>query len=65
MTGAPTNYLQALVRDGGVTEWERKFCASIIAQMRKGRAISDKQSGILSRIVDDFKARTMGGEVIE
>lgn len=56
---APTEYLPVLVRDGGVTDWERKFCASLIAQQRRGRAISERQEATLQRIVKAFQARVM------
>jgi len=59
MTDAPTQYLTILVRDGGVTDWERTFCASLIAQQRRGRRITDKQATTLNRIVSAFQARAM------
>lgn len=54
-------YLPALVRDGGVTERERKFVASLIHQRRRwpGRAISAGQVAWLRRIVRGFQERTM------
>jgi hypothetical protein len=62
MTDAPTQYLPILVRDGGVTEWERKFCASLIAQQRRGRATTPKQAATLQRIVAAFQDRVMREE---
>jgi len=62
MTDAPTQYLPILVRDGGVTDWERKFCASLIAQQRRGRAITPKQAATLQRIVAAFQDRVMREE---
>lgn len=61
------HYLPILVRADGITEWERKFCASLIAQQRRGAVFSAKQSETLDRIAESFKRRTMGpeGEVIE
>lgn len=59
MTEAPTQYLPILVRDGGVTEWERSFCASLIRQTRAGRMPSDKQAGVLRGIVERFQERAM------
>jgi hypothetical protein len=58
MTEDCTNWLPVLVR-GDVTEWERKFCASLIAQTRKGRNLTDKQHATLKRIRDAFRDRTM------
>ena len=65
MTTAPTQYLPILVRDGGVTERERKFCASLIAQQRKGRAVTEKQAEWLRGIVERFQERAMGQEAEE
>lgn len=62
MTEAPTQYLPILVADGGVTDWERKFCASLIAQQRRGARITEKQAATLTRIVKAFQARAMGDE---
>ena len=59
MTDAPTQYLPILVRDGGVTEWERSFCASLIKQQRAGRAMSDKQAEHLAKIVARFQERAL------
>jgi len=65
MDDAPTNWLPILVR-GDVTDWERKFCASLIAQTRRGRALSPKQAATLTRIRDEYRARVMrDDEVIE
>ena len=61
---AQTQYLPALVRDAGVSEWERKFCASLIAKTRKGICLTHKQAATLRRIVEAFQARAMG-DVIE
>jgi hypothetical protein len=51
-----THWLRIIVR-GEVTDWERKFCASLIAQTNRGRKLSDKQAAILRRIRDGFRAR--------
>lgn len=59
MTDAPTQYLPILVRDGGVTEWERNFCASLIRQERAGRRFSEKQAATLRGIVERFQRRAM------
>ena len=59
MTDAPTQYLPILVRDGGVTDWERSFCASLMKQQRAGRAMSDKQAEALRGIVARFQERAM------
>lgn len=53
------HYMPIVVRGSTVTDWERKFCASIIAQSRKGLRPSEKQIGVMRRIVDDFQSATM------
>ncbi len=65
MTDAPTQYLPILVRDGGVTDWERKFCASLIKKQRAGRPLSEKQVWTLRGIVERFQARAMRDGVVE
>lgn len=63
------HYLPILVRDGGVTDWEREFCISLLGQQRRGRVLSEKQLATLDKIVDAFKARSLTqddtGEVLE
>lgn len=59
MTDAQTQYLEPLVRSSVVTDWERKFCASLIAQTRKGRILSAAQSQTLGKIVRKFQDATM------
>ncbi|MBC7157381.1 MAG: hypothetical protein H5U20_07685 [Rhodobacteraceae bacterium] len=62
-----------LVREPGLTEWERSFAASIVAADRRGRfRPSEKQVGVMRRIVADHNARTLrpdadpdAGEVVE
>lgn len=52
------HWLPILVR-GDVTEWERKFCASLIAQTRRGRRLTDRQANTLGRIKQRFCAEYM------
>jgi hypothetical protein len=53
-------YMPIIVMDGGVTEWERQFCATMIRRNRSGSfRPSPKQMPILKRIVDSFQKRTM------
>jgi hypothetical protein len=54
-----SHYAPIIVRSSVPTDWERKFCASVIAQERKGRALTDKQEQVLSRIVRKFQDATM------
>ena len=63
------HYLPILVRSGIVSDWERKFCASLIRQTNRGKALTDKQAATLARIVKRFMADAMqpddGPEMIE
>lgn len=58
-----TNWLQVLVR-GDVTDWERKFCASLIRQRNAGRMLSPKQAATLAGIRNSFIARNMRDEPV-
>jgi hypothetical protein len=51
-----THWLPILVR-GDVSDRERAFCASLIAQTRRGRRLSQKQADWLCRIRDAFQRR--------
>ncbi len=53
------HYAPIIVRSSVPTDWERAFCASIIAQERKGRALTQKQEETLGRIVKKFQDATM------
>ena len=55
-TGQLLVYMPILVRSSEVTEWERSFCASIIRQTHAGRPPSEKQIGVMRRMVEKFKA---------
>lgn len=63
------HYMPILVRDGGVSDWERKFCASMVAaQRRKGFRVSAKQIAVMARIVSSFQKRTLRddhGDVVD
>lgn len=53
-------YMPHIVRSGGVSAWERKFAASIIARTRKGAfRPSAKQLAHMRRIVRGFQERTL------
>lgn len=54
-----SHYAPIIVRSSVPTDWERRFCASIIAQERKGRPLSAKQSEVMARIVAKFQDATM------
>lgn len=61
------HYMPILVRDGGVSEWERKFAATIIRRSRgkNGFTPTAKQIAVMSRMVKAFQEREMAGEVLE
>lgn len=61
MSDDPTHWLPILVR-GDVSDWERKFCISLLGQTRRGRKLSDKQSARLRSIISDFHARATRDE---
>ncbi len=60
-------YAPILVRSGIVSDWERQFCAGIIARSWKGQvALSVKQAAIMRRMVDRLMASDgQTGDVIE
>lgn len=58
-------YMPILVRATEVSDWERKFCASMIAQSRRGRPPSEKQIGVMRRLVDKFKDTLRGDALVE
>jgi hypothetical protein len=59
------HYMPILVRDGGVSEWERKFAASIIHRSRRTSFVpTDKQIGVMKRMVDAFQDR-QADELVE
>lgn len=57
-----SHYAPIIVRSSVPTDWERSFCASVIAQERKGQPLSRKQEIVLSRIVRKFQDATMRDE---
>lgn len=52
-------WAEIIVKSDGISDWDRKFCASIISQGRKGRHLSLKQVEIMDRMIAGFKDRTM------
>ena len=62
-TAALMQYMPIMVRSASVSDWERKFCASIIAASRK-RAFtpSVKQLNVMRRMVEKFKAEAFADE---
>lgn len=60
------HYMQIIVRSDGISDWERKFCASMVAaQRRRGFLASSKQIACMSRIVKEFQNRELRDDVIE
>jgi hypothetical protein len=53
------------VRASGITTWERKFMASLIARNRSGRFVPSRGQLVqLRRVVGEFKERTMRDEPV-
>ena len=53
-------YMPLAIRSSAVTDWERSFCASIIAKNRKGRFTpTPKQIETMRRIADKFRDKYM------
>jgi hypothetical protein len=60
------HYMPIVVRSSCVTDWERDFCASMISKgRRKAFHPTDKQIGVMRRIVEKFQAETMADDLIE
>lgn len=56
-------YMPIVVRSETPTEWERKFCASMIRQNNRGAFDpSEKQISIMQRIVSKFQKDAMLGD---
>lgn len=60
------HYMPIIVRGNTVDDWERQFCASVIARSRRpGFAPSAKQITIMRRLVDTFRDATLHDEIID
>lgn len=60
------HYMPIIVRGSTVNDWERQFCASIIARSRRARfAPSQKQISVMRRLVDRFKDDALRDDVID
>ena len=57
-------YMPIVVRDGGITPFERSFCASMIRHARRGRVPSARQVALMRRIVMEFRERVFH-EIVE
>lgn len=59
-------YMLIIVHDDGINDWERKFCASMIAKQRRGVfRPSINQVATMDRIVNAFLKRSRDADVIE
>jgi hypothetical protein len=47
-----------------VTDWERKFCISVIAADKRGRKMTDRQFATLRRMVEPFRARALASDEV-
>ena len=52
-------YMPIIVRASGISDWEREFCVSICGRIKRGAFIpSEKQIGVMRRVVEKFQAST-------
>ena len=50
------HYLLLVIRSEGLTDWERKFCASIISRQKRGPIHpTDRQLAVMRRLVRRFR----------
>lgn len=50
-------YIPIVMRSSGISDWARQFCISIVGRTKRGRFTpTEKQIGVMRRLVDDFKA---------
>lgn len=55
------HYMPIIIRSAVLSEFDRKFCASVIGRSKRGHFIpSGKQLSIMRRLVARFQAETMG-----
>lgn len=60
------HWMPIIVRASGISDWERKFCASMIARSRaRVFTPSHKQIAVMERIVSEFQARELSEGVLE
>ena len=54
------HYMPIIVRSAGISDWERKFCASMIGRARRTAfEPTEKQVATMQRIVTAFQAEVM------
>lgn len=50
-------YMPIIMRSGGISEWSREFCVSIVGRCKRGAFTpTDKQIGVMRRMVSEFQA---------
>jgi hypothetical protein len=60
------HYLPIITRASDISDWTRQFCISIAARMKRGPVNpTQKQIAVMRKIVAEFKAATMGDDVVE
>jgi hypothetical protein len=61
--GRLLHWMPIILRAYGVTEWERKFCASMVAKAKAGRFVpTQKQAEAMRQIVDAYVRSTLSAE---
>lgn len=64
--GRLLHWMPIILRSFGVTDWERTFCASMVAKSKAGRfAPSQKQAEAMRKIVDAYVRSTLSAEAKE
>ncbi len=65
-TAVLVHYLPHVVRSAGLSDWERKFCASLIARSKRGGwTPTAKQVRVLRRLVDNFRTAAFSEPLTE
>ena len=60
------HWMPIITRAPDISDWTRQFCISIAGRMKRGTVNpTEKQIAVMRRIVGEFKAATMGDEVVD
>lgn len=59
------NWMPVCVRAPGLSAFERQFCISILGREKRGGFVpSEKQMGVMRRIVERVREEAMGADLI-
>ena len=60
------HYVPIVIRAPDLSKWERDFCISIAGRLKRGAFTpSEKQIGVLRRIVTDFQSAMRDDSLVE